>query len=104
VRGEAQTQKSPKGMQVNHLRGEAPVKKPGQNIGDSEGWLEIERREGLVTLSREICLRSDTVFMLSGARSARKPKSRARAEIRASVVAGKRGNARGAKGRRKVEA
>jgi hypothetical protein len=56
----------------------------------------------LVTLSREICLGSDTVFMQSGAKSARKPKSRAQAEVRASVVAGKRGNARGAKGRRKV--
>jgi hypothetical protein len=64
--------------------------------------LETEWREGLVTLSREICLGSDTVFMPSGARSAKKPKSRAQAEVRASVVAGKRGNARGAKGRRKV--
>lgn len=41
--------------------------------------------------------------MLSGATSARKPKSRAGTEVRASIVARKRGNARGAKGRRKVD-
>ena len=47
--------------------------------------------------------RIQTVFMLSGARSAKKPKSRSEPDHRASVVVKKRGNSHGAKGRRKVE-
>ena len=65
--------------------------------------MEIERQEGSVTVSRDVCFGPETVFMLSGAISARKPKSRAGTEVRASIVAEKRGNARGAKGRRKVD-
>ena len=50
-------------------------------------------------LSRESLAGTESVFM------ARKgPKSRRREEVRASTVARKRGNARGAKGRRKMEA
>lgn len=43
----------------------------------------------------------ETVFMLSGARPAMKPKSRSQPVDRAFVVVKKRGNSRGAKGRRK---
>ena len=45
--------------------------------------------------------RPETEFMLSGARSAVRPKNRSEPDDRAFVVARKRGNARGAKGRRK---
>ncbi len=52
--------------------------------------MEIERREGSVTVSRDRWPGPDTGFMRSGARSARKPKNRAGPYDRAFVVAKKR--------------
>jgi hypothetical protein len=54
------------------------------------GWLEIERREGSMTLSRDRWFGPEAVFMLSGAKSAVRPKSRAEPDDRAFVVARKR--------------
>ena len=52
--------------------------------------MEIERREGLVTLSRDHWLGPEVVFKRSGARSAAKPKSHSEPDDRAFVVAKKR--------------
>ena len=54
------------------------------------GWLEIERQEGSVTLSRDHWFGQKAVFMLSGAISALRPKSRFEPVDRAFVVARKR--------------
>jgi hypothetical protein len=50
-------------------------------------------------VSRESPAGAELVFMVQ-----RDPKSRRRRAVRASIVASKRGNARGAKGRRKMDA
>jgi hypothetical protein len=49
----------------------ASEKKSVHSFGDNEGWLEIERREDSVTVSRDHWPGTDTVFMPMG------PKSRA---------------------------
>lgn len=75
-----------------------------ENVNGEEngvtGWLEWLRTEGsgrVIELSREIPRDQNGVHGPYARRAAR-------GEVRASVVAWKRGNARGAKGRRKVEA
>ena len=65
--------------------------------------MEIERREDSVTLSRDLCFRARTVFMLSGVRLREEAQELSEAEVRASIVAEKSGNSDGAKGCRKVD-
>jgi hypothetical protein len=75
----------------------------GAIVSSAPGGLHGVVEDGMVgkwcEKSRESRLGTELAFM------ARKgPKNQRRAAVRASVVARKRGNARGAKGRRKMEA
>src|SRR5690242_1784588 len=81
--------------------GQPWVESQSEEPRDSVGWLEIERREGSVTVSRDHWIGPTAVFMLSGARSARKPKSRSRARGQSVRSSEEASNDRGAKGRRK---
>jgi hypothetical protein len=67
------------------------------------GWLEIERREGSLTLSRDRWFGPETVFRWSGAKSASKPKSRSEPDDRALIVAEKRVTIAEQRGAGKVE-
>lgn len=76
------------------MRGNLRGKPRGRNQSivpeDSMRWLEIERWEGSVTLSRDQWFGQKAVFKLSGAISALRPKSRSEPDDRAFVVAKKR--------------
>ena len=60
-------------------------------------WLVIEREEVGVTLSRDTCSCQNGVHAVC-----KKPKNR-RTGVRVLILAEKRGNSRGAKGRRKAK-
>ena len=62
------------------------------------GWLVTECREGRVVLTRETCPAKGWCSL-----PLNKVRRASRAGVRASIGAWKRGNARGAKGRRKVD-
>ena len=89
-KGEAQDAEVPRGIRVK-ARAVSLGKENRQSPGVGDTWLEIERLEGSVTLSRDRWFGTETVFMLSGAiirGEAKEPCRARRQSVRSSEEAG----------------